>query len=213
MEPKVAACVEKATGILTDGSNMCMGGSGLTCKVGCYNTSAPVVAAVATEEFCLSPGTSMSMSGFITSTSKTGQKSPCFIFLFPGWSLDTPVKFGFACFGTILLGILSHGLTYLKSLVSYSPFYSNLVKLPAVFVIYFSQMILAYALMLIAMTFDTELFFMVCFGLACGYVIFYGIGLMDSNRKGDQYVQYDADGTPCCDGLKTGVNPRKEAIY
>jgi hypothetical protein len=56
--------------------------------------------------FCTGPGHVM-MGGF---QHATGPDAPCMLYLFPGWVLDSAVKYSFAVLGTFLLGVLNHGL-------------------------------------------------------------------------------------------------------
>ena len=120
--------------------------------------------------FCVGPGTSMSMTGF-ESTVTQGSNALCYVYLIPSWVLDTSTKFGFACFGTVLIGIFIHSLSSLKLRIEKWKI-TTLIKLFLYFVIYFIQILASYIIMLISMSFNVELFFMVVIGLTIGYVMF-----------------------------------------
>ena len=132
--------------------------------------------------FCIGTGTSMSMIGFISSATETGKESECFLYLFPSWVLDSSGKFVVACLGTLLLGISIHGLSKIKLLVGQTR-YHNKTKFWLNIIIYFFQMMFSYLIMLVSMTYNVELFFMVCFGLTLGYGIFHPQNTVFSNLK------------------------------
>lgn len=127
-------------------------------------------ATVGERGYCASPGTSMSMTGFTTQA----DSFQCFVLLFPAWTLDSSTKFFFGCVGTILLGVLIHYLThtrqeFIRSHLGAPP---SVWRSLFVLAIYSAQIVLSYAVMLIAMTYNYELFFCVCFGLVLGFALF-----------------------------------------
>eukprot|EP00798_Chlamydomonas_sp_ICE-L_P012782 gene12782-16040_t len=141
---------------------------------------------------------SMWMTGFQFSGKST---DPCVIYLFPEWVLDTKVKFAFACIGTFFMGIACLSLAYAIAVIKRKRRASHVQSVcpnveekgglvgtpPAppsqhkqmkllwellIVLLYAIQMTLAYWLMLLAMTYQAELFIMTVAGLATGYWIF-----------------------------------------
>jgi hypothetical protein len=111
----------------------------------------------------------MIMEGF-TSQLFSGSKAPCMNFLFTTWELNGAFKFGAACVGTFFLGMLLHLVTKVRQAV-------GRWKLSNTRTIYLSLLYglntgMGYMLMLLAMTYSTELFLMVLTGLTVGYGVF-----------------------------------------
>mmetsp|Transcript_25463 Transcript_25463/g.55353 ORF Transcript_25463/g.55353 Transcript_25463/m.55353 type:complete len:730 (-) Transcript_25463:789-2978(-) len=142
------------------------------------------------QEFCntdLTPIT-MWMTGFQT-TAKAG--TACVAFLFGQWALTSQVKFAFACIGTVLMGVTVAALAFgrrmllqrrralrqpalasMSDIAVKDPGPGKAGAMALLALLYGVQMTLAYALMLIAMTYQVELFIMVVVGLVVGYVLF-----------------------------------------
>ncbi|KAG1668909.1 hypothetical protein FOA52_016078 [Chlamydomonas sp. UWO 241] len=118
--------------------------------------------------------TTMWMTGFQTSAKHA---SPCVIFLFPTWVLNSAVKFGMACLGTVVMGVAVSALAFGRARVMALPISPKVqwhipAKFLAVVAMFFTQIMFAYALMLVAMSFQVELFLMVVAGLTLGHAIF-----------------------------------------
>lgn len=96
---------------------------------------------------------------------------PCINLWFKEWTLDTPVKFGFAWIGVFFLGISTHGLAYLRLKAHHTikrpSWKANFVAVS----LFAVQTVLGYFLMLAAMSLTAELFCAVCGGLTVGYAL------------------------------------------
>jgi len=105
-------------------------------------------------------------------------QADCIIYLFAGWVLDTRTKFALGALGTFVLAILCEYLTWVRrSYLSASPsirlFRGRRRLLKAVKASLFTtQATLGYFLMLVAMTYQVELFLMVVLGLGAGHTLF-----------------------------------------
>ncbi|KXZ48011.1 hypothetical protein GPECTOR_31g375 [Gonium pectorale] len=125
--------------------------------------------------------TTMWMSGF--QFAKGHERGPCVVYLFPEWVLDSAGKFAGACIGTFLMGVLVGALGYTRGKLKdswvaqglweqdYSPQWRTWLADAAIVSIIAVQVCLGYWLMLVAMTYQAELFIMVVLGLACGHVM------------------------------------------
>jgi hypothetical protein len=171
-----ALCYDSANGEVNDGNTMCPS----TCYLVCPNTYDASLALNGTSgatgpavqnNYCYGTGSTMIMAGFM-SQAASGTKAPCLAFLFPSWILDGPVKFAFACLGTLLLGVLVQFVTKLRLAASKWKQSQTRFKTLIVAVLYAANTTLGYVLMLVAMTYSTELFLMVVLGLSLGYGVF-----------------------------------------
>lgn len=162
-----AVCMNTVTGQEEDPNTMC----GSACKPGCLpgaQTSNNVRSnySSSSSDFCMLPGVSMYMEGFTAISLKEEGTTFCVNLLFQEWTLDTSVKFGFACVGVFFLGILIQVLTFLR--ISESKrrnYYGETATSVITITLYGLQMVLGYFVMLVAMTYSVELFCMVCAGL------------------------------------------------
>ena len=115
----------------------------------------------------------MFMTGFETAGDR---KNPCIILFFEAWTLDSRVKFIFACLGVMTLGICIEGLIYFRRMVSRKkrPFVSISINLrKALLLVSFGlNLCLGYLAMLVAMTYSVELFIFVIIGLMIGHALF-----------------------------------------
>ena len=127
---------------------------------------------------CYGSGTTMFMNGFTSIASEERGSTECVNFLFIDWTLDSTVKYVFACIGTLLLGIATQGVGHARITLGKLR-RNNYMKLQ-ILVFYGVQMCLSYFLMLLAMTYSTELFCMVIVGLTIGYWMFH----LNSNSDG-----------------------------
>lgn len=149
---------------------------GLTCPAAKPPTS--------TSSFCntaLGP-TTMWMTGFQFAAGH--HSDPCVVFLFPEWVLDTKGKLAGACIGTFFAGVLVGLLGWLRVRIKdmcaakglwdpdYRPRWRPWLAEGGIVTIIAVQVCFAYWLMLIAMTYQAELFIMVVLGLAFGHLFF-----------------------------------------
>ena len=101
----------------------------------------------------------------------------CINLFFSGWTLNTPIKFTCACLGVILLGFFTEGILFSRH-AFFSKYKGSVIKRRiSQFILHFFCSILGYLVMLIAMVYNIELLFSLCFGLALGYDFFRGASL------------------------------------
>eukprot|EP01035_Chromulina_nebulosa_P020945 gene20945-27147_t len=163
-----AYCVDPTTNELYQSSDMCM-----NCIAECiyHNTSS----------YCTGSGTTMFMDGFHSQLLSPVDSVQCINLFFTTWTLDNSVKFAFACIGVLLMGIVWRLMFNL-----FGPLNNYLDRVRRIGSR--SHITLSYSLMLAAMTFSYELFFMVVSGITIGHVV----NLLCFNES----VQ--GGGSPCC---------------
>ena len=125
----------------------------------------------------------MFMNGFTSIASEKKGSTECINFMFIEWTLDNKVKYVFGCIGTLLMGIFIQGISYIRIKLNKK---NNQI---IILIIYSIQMTLSYFLMLLAMTYSTELFCMVVIGLTIGYGYFF---IYKDNNKLAENIE------PCC---------------
>mmetsp|Transcript_7160 Transcript_7160/g.8188 ORF Transcript_7160/g.8188 Transcript_7160/m.8188 type:complete len:553 (+) Transcript_7160:112-1770(+) len=134
--------------------------------------------------FCNGFALSMYMAGF------TGVGDPseqCLIFLFPSAVLDSGLKYVFASFASILLGVLVEVTVYFRrKTTALADGREKKVKL---ILLYSAQVTLGYLAMLVAMTYSILLFFMIILGLTLGHSLL-NLGATVTDHK-----------DPCCGGV------------
>jgi hypothetical protein len=119
------------------------------------------------------------------------------VFLFPSWVLDGKLKYILACLGTFIAGALIHALSSWRNEWSRRPVVPGHAWSRSLLQVglYFVQIVLSYLLMLVAMTYNTELFFAVCSGLTAGFAYFNCLTGWTSRGK---YTQITSSPEPCC---------------
>ena len=170
-----AVCYDSATSSVNNGNTMCQS----TCSLKCPNWYVPEGAdngsgsasGAGNNGYCYGLGSIMVMEGF-TSQALAGTAAPCMNYLFPAWTLSGPLKFGLACVGTFFLGILMHWVTKLRLAVGLWKDRQSVHRKACLCLLYLVNTMLGYFLMLLAMTYSTELFGMVLAGLTVGYGLF-----------------------------------------
>ena len=132
----------------------------------------------------------------------------CILWLFQGAAVDTLAKYVFTLIGTFAIGVCTELLRYYRtSLPRYvaakfetSPFAQDALQALA----YGVQMIFAYAMMLLVMTYESLLIGSVLFGLAVGFFITLRLQRAeagDGAAAGALHVPLIVGGhSPCCDG-------------
>lgn len=97
----------------------------------------------------------------------------CILYLFNGWVLNSPVKYGFAVIGTFCwcMAIPYVGRVRRRRITKAKVRNARLRALLN-FVLYFVQLLLAYAAMLLTMTFSVWIFLSVVSGIAAGHTLF-----------------------------------------
>ena len=141
-----------------------------------------LICAVSGRDYCL-----FIVDGLFCTLSDRGS-TECVNFLFIDWTLDSTVKYVFACIGTLLIRIATQGVGHARITLGKLR-RNNYMKLQ-ILVFYVVQMCLSYFLMLLAMTYSTELFCMVIVGLTIGYWMFH----LNSNSDASENME------PCCAG-------------
>lgn len=172
-----AICLEESTGyIWTPDEPHCPG-----CDTACQALSPPPASPAGTHVghlspadesiFCTGPGTAMHMDGF---TFVSYGESNCVILLFGSWRVGTSAAFAAAWIGVALLGILTEALTaFRRTSVPRSDLLRRRprARQAVMGLLYSVQVTLGYLLMLVAMTYQVELFIAVLFGLGLGHTI------------------------------------------
>lgn len=152
-------------------------------------TAAPQEAPVLSRDsFCNTAAhVDMYMSGF---TSTHSRDRPCIVLLFKGWRLDSAFKFAVACFAVALMGIATQGLIAVRPIVQQRASGMSSLAIRSVESTMFGvQVALGWFMMLVAMTFSTELFCSATGGLIAGHFLF--------AETGSTKVL----GTPCCNSV------------
>lgn len=103
----------------------------------------------------------------------------CVVYLFKEWTLDTNVKFAFACIGTFLMGVVVIALGGVRQFfwrqhegVPNTSSLHNRGLIAGVTFTYMVQLTLSYCVMLFVMTYQAELFIMSVLGLVTGHFYF-----------------------------------------
>ena len=181
-------CVEKATGVVVDGNTHCPSGNH-NCELRCPANKTdhkhdaglgPSSSSTAAEDigFCAGVGVDMHMDGFHSLMFDTAPAS-CLNLLFVTWTLDSAGKFVAALFGVFLAAILSEAMTAYRRKLS-------MIKGPASrtrkmkcgrIALHVAQVAWGYLLMLLAMTYNLEVFLVLCGGLASGHAFFNLVGV------------------------------------
>lgn len=161
-----AMCINTRTGEVSPGENHCMDNGDTFCEPICFYTPNN-----STDSYCSGVGTSMYMSGFQSIAEKGEGEVQCVNLFFEQWTLDSRVKYAFACLGIFAMGIFIQYLSKLRVMVSKLP--DSWVRKLSIVSIYCLHVTLGYFAMLAAMTYSVELFCMVCSGLTVGFAIFH----------------------------------------
>lgn len=191
-----AACYDYQTQTVVSGNSMCMGGdddtyNGIYCRPTCITNTSLVQ--TSSSAFCVGKGTTMFMQGFTSMKAPAGNDDndvvDCVNLLFDSWTLDSRVKFGFACVGVFLLAALTQAVPLLRTACLRLPA-TSLWRSLALTVLFGVDKTVGYFVMLVAMTYSSELFAMICLGLTAGFVAFH---LLSGAPEGAKW------GDACCD--------------
>jgi len=119
----------------------------------------------------------MLMSGF--EAAGVDNSNPCIILFIKAWTLDSRLKFSFACIGVMLLGILvefnifvRRKLTTRRRISAYLRATTPSIRRLASIFLFGFNLFLGYLAMLVAMTYSIELFMCVILGLMIGHAAF-----------------------------------------
>jgi solute carrier family 31 (copper transporter), member 1 len=130
----------------------------------------------------------------------------CITFLFPGWNVDTHTKYAIMLIGVLCMGIFNGLLTYFRHYLSASAKFASsiLIRQICLSLIYGIQMVLAYWIMLLVMTYEVGVFIALIIGLMIGFLIF---GYIEEKYRQESMIvtlghnsayQKKFDGTACC---------------
>ena len=126
--------------------------------------------------FCSGTGQAMNMIGFTSVISQKRGTTPCVNIFFKEWTLDTAGKFGGACIGTLLVAIFVQYLSKVSSTLSEKRkrniSQSYILDAILISIVYILQITFSYFLMLLAMTYNAEIFALIIVGLYIGFMVF-----------------------------------------
>lgn len=153
------------------------------------------------EDFCTGTGRVM-LPGF----QKSINGGTCVLFLFQDAVLDTEAKYALAVTGTFFIAVLVEMFRWFRTHVGkrefrFSQNFGELAMDSVLFLLYTSQMCLAYFLMLLVMLYEYILFIAILIGLGTGLIItrHLDLNLFPNNAA------CASSGTPCCDGGTTSM--------
>ena len=136
-------------------------------------------------------------------------KEKCILFLFRGWNIDNQVKYAFVLIGIVCMGVLNGALAYIRQRIinKRKGTSSVLVYQTYLSILYGINIVLAYWLMLLVMTYETGVFIALIFGLVIGHFIFGYIIARNSLSAANTSLinncayQSQFDNTPCCETI------------
>jgi hypothetical protein len=187
-----AECIDTTTGLPVNGSAMCPSGANMqACQLQCVEETQ------ASDEYCYGIGTTMYMDGFQSIAKEPKGATACMNLLFPDWQIQSDSDLAIACIGVFLFAIFSE---FIKASRKKVVVYLRVSKFsyltdPILFLYHGTQVIFGYFLMLIAMTYNVELFSCLVVGLSVGYAIFN----LGKNFKPAQQENVEID--DCCQGF------------
>jgi len=185
---------DKTTGT---GPNACNQESAMNskCQWRCPRGTSPNKSQPAGNSFCdKQASVSMYMNGF---NSLWDKNRGCVVLFFQGVILDTPWKFALGMVVVALMGIATQGLVALRPVVAARTGHNRYVAA----LMFGLNVAMGWFMMLVAMTFSTELFICASLGLILGHVLFNG-------RGGSQEIL----GSPCCNAVN-GANETMSVAF
>jgi hypothetical protein len=159
-----AECVDPATGQIVDGDTVTCPECIPECVSSSENSSSMF------DGYCYGSGVTMFMEGFTSIAYEPKGTTSCLNLLFLHWTLDSKLKFGFACVGVFLFGVLVQYLSKLRR--ELGKLKVTLRNNTLIVVVHGVQIVFGYFAMLVAMTYSIELFSMICAGLFVGFALF-----------------------------------------
>ena len=142
-------------------------------------------------DFCSGPGRVM-LPGFQSSVNGT-----CILFLFAGANINTQGKYAIAMIMTFVMAFSNEGFAFGRKRILTSHIKST-VKVATECFLYGTQMVVAYWLMLLVMTYEAGIFTMLILGLVSGHFTFQMIENRSKKHNEDPLIV--SSGTPCCGG-------------
>ncbi len=138
--------------------------------------------------------------------------SACVLFLFGGWALDSAAKYGLGLVGAFLMASSNEGLSWLRRRLS--PKLAGKAARGLLSLVYAVQMMLAYFMMLLVMTYEGGLVICVIMGLAFGHFLFsvlLGPAPRGAASAGSAAGKLDNENgghnSPCCGGAEFDEEP------
>lgn len=133
------------------------------------------------------------LPGFQTSVNGT-----CVLFLFSGANINTQGKYAIALIMSFFMAFCNEGFAFARKRVLGLPTMKTSLKSVIECFLYGLQMVVAYWMMLLVMTYEAGIFTMLILGLVAGHFTFQ----MIDNRSKKHHVQDPliSSGTPCCGG-------------
>lgn len=169
-----AECVDTATGEVVDGNIMCPSDH-QNCELQCVDHSGGETNSVNStdtyDDYCWGTGSTMYMSGFASIVSSKKGDTACINLFFEDWTLDNKSAFAGACIGVFFLGIVIEVLVMARR-VMFATMPKGRVRDLLMVLLHGTNVVLSYFIMLVAMTYNVELFCMAVVGLTCGYMAF-----------------------------------------
>ena len=129
----------------------------------------------------------------------------CIVFLFPGWNVDSRLKYVFTIIGVFCLGLLNGAFIYGRHLFTSRRDMNLSIRKYQMYLslMYGIHMLLAYWMMLLVMTYEASIFIALLLGLVVGHFIF---GLLQnrtpsSTTEREPLISYTSQNqslaTPC----------------
>jgi hypothetical protein len=162
-----AVCFNSDTKEISPGELHCSPGS--ACNPTCLDEP---VGNSSSNGYCIGTGTSMFMQGFVSIVNEDSGNTECVNLWFTEWTLDSKLKYGFACIGVFLFCIFIQYLHTLRSSIN-KVAKDKQIRVVLNVLLYGLNVTCGYFAMLVAMTYSVELFCMICVGMTVGYGIFH----------------------------------------
>jgi len=147
------------------------------------------------DAFCLGNGTVMN-SGFQPGF---GDSQACVLFLFPGWVLDDAGKYAAGCVAAFLIPVVIVMVQtfrdYLVEMASTKGKMTGLIYDGAAAVLFGAQMCLAYAVMLLTMTYESMLFTSIILGFMFAFFV---LRRLKRHKWSTTLDKASVVGAPCC---------------
>lgn len=131
----------------------------------------------------------------------------CILFLFQGWNIDNHAKYAGAVIGVFFMGLLNGALVFIRHFLNsrYQENSSLLLHQLYLSVVYGIQIVFAYWLMLLVMTYETGIFISLIFGLVIGHFLFGYIQARNRSKNdrmklvNNSAYESHFNSTPCCE--------------
>jgi len=126
-----------------------------------------------TNEFCNGIGTDMFMGGFVSLFDPSRPEGPCLVMFLSSWMIDSYPKFIVAWLASLVAGVFCEAILAARARVGK---YLGDARHPSALAmklsLYAGHRVAGYLVMLLAMTYSTEIFIAVVLGLTTGHLLF-----------------------------------------